>query len=376
MYISERRSISLDQMDWWLVGTMLLLAVFGIAMIYSATRGVVDPIIQSRWSAQIGFLLIGLVAFCAGALLDYRLLQTLGLPGYIMFVGMLLLVELAGVTQNEATRWIQVGGTTVQPTEAGKFLLIVIVAWYLSRFYTERKRLSVLVLGLALMIGPLFLVYRQPDLGMTVTMLFIIGAMVLMSGITWFHTLILGGTGLAFLTLAYHYLLAEYMKTRIDMFRHPGAIEHRNVVFNVVQAEISVGNGGWFGKGWLEGTQSQLFFLRVRHTDFIFSIVAEEFGFIGSAALLFLLGFMLWRLARTMDVAENEFGRLFVGGVGALLLFQIFINIGMNLQLVPVTGMTLPLISSGGSSLVSTMFALGLTQSIHLRRTAVSALAQ
>lgn len=362
-----RRGLALVHFDWWLLAAVLALAVFGIAMIFSATRGVEDPIIQNRWTAQIAFLAIGIVAFFVGALLDYRLLRLAGWPGYCFLLGMLVLVELFGEAQNQAVRWLSVGNTLVQPTEAGKFILIVVVAWYLSRFYTEEKRLRVLFLALGALVAPLLLVYQQPDLGMVVTMLFIIGAMILISGITVSHFLVLSGLAVAVLFLAYG-TLQEYMLARIDMFLNPNATLNRDAVFNVTQALISVGNGGWFGRGWLEGTQSQLFYLRVRHTDFIFSVVAEEFGFVGSSALLLVFGFLLWRLVRTMDLAEDAFGRLLVGGVAALILFQTFVNVGMNIRLMPVTGMTLPLVSSGGSSLVSTMFAIGLTQSVNLRR--------
>ncbi len=361
----SRRGLALVHFDWWLLAASLALSIFGIAMIFSATRGVVDPVIQNRWTAQIAFLVIGIVAFFMGALLDYRLLRLAGWPGYCFLLGVLVLVELFGTEQNLAVRWLSVGNTVVQPTEAGKFVLIVAVAWYLSRYYSEEKRLSVLFLALAVLVPPLLLVYRQPDLGMVVTMLFIIGAMILISGVTAAHFLVLSSLALAVLFLVYG-TLQDYMLDRISMFLAPD--DNREAVFNVTQALISVGNGGLFGKGWLEGTQSQLFYLRVRHTDFIFSVVAEEFGFVGSCALLLVFGFLLWRLVRTMELAEDAFGRLLVGGVAALILFQMFVNVGMNIRLMPVTGMTLPLVSSGGSSLVSTLFAIGLTQSVNLRR--------
>ncbi len=361
----SRRGLALVHFDWWLLAACLALAIFGIAMIFSATRGVVDPVIQNRWTAQIAFLVIGIVAFFMGALLDYRLLRLAGWPGYCFLLGVLVLVELFGTPQNQAVRWLSVGNTVVQPTEAGKFVLIVAVAWYLSRYYSEEKRLSVLFLALGALVPPLLLVYRQPDLGMVVTMLFIIGAMILISGVTAGHFLVLSSLALAVLFLTYG-TLQDYMIDRINMFLDPDGNE--DAIFNVTQALISVGNGGWFGRGWLEGTQSQLFYLRVRHTDFIFSVVAEEFGFVGSCALLLVFGFLLWRLVRTMELAEDAFGRLLVGGVAALILFQMFVNVGMNIRLMPVTGMTLPLVSSGGSSLVSTMFAIGLTQSVNLRR--------
>ena len=363
----SRRGLALVHFDWWLLAASLALAIFGIAMIFSATRGVVDPVIQNRWTAQIAFLVIGIAAFFMGALLDYRLLRLAGWPGYCFLLGVLVLVELFGTEQLRAVRWLSVGNTVVQPTEAGKFVLIVVVAWYLSRYYSEEKRLSILLLALVALFPPLLLIYWQPDLGMVVTMLFIIGAMILISGVTAAHFLVLSGLALAVLFLAYG-TLQDYMLNRIDMFLNPTATHNLDAVFNVDQALISVGNGGLFGRGWLEGTQSQLFYLRVRHTDFIFSVVAEEFGFVGSCGLLLVFGFLLWRLVRTMELAEDAFGRLLVGGVAALILFQMFVNVGMNIQLMPVTGMTLPLVSSGGSSLVSTLFAIGLTQSVNLRR--------
>ena len=369
MYYTTRRQLSLANLDWWLAIALVCLAAFGVAMIYSATHGVVDPVVQNRWLAQFIFLLAGIVAFFVGSLFDYRLLGILGIPSFVIFLVMLVLVELNGVELNGARRWLNIASVNVQPTEAGKFLLIVVMAWFLSRFYTERKRLPVLLLGLGVMAFPLFLVYRQPDLGMTVTMLFIIGAMVLMSGLPWTQAVILTGGGLIGAIMLYT-TLQDYMLARLNVFLEPNNPDNAASAFNVEQALIGVGNGGLTGKGWLEGTQSQLFFLRVRHTDFIFSVIAEEFGFLGCALLLGVIGVVLFRLARTMDQAEDEFGRLLVGGVGALVLFQVFINVGMNLRVVPVTGMTLPLISSGGSSLISMMFALGLTQSINLRRSA------
>ncbi len=367
MHYATHRRLSLANLDWGLSLALLCLAAFGVAMIYSATHGVVDPVVQNRWLAQSIFLLVGIVAFFVGAFFDYRLLGILGIPSFLIFLAMLILVELNGVELNGARRWLNIANTNVQPTEAGKFLLVVVMAWFLSRFYTERKRLFVLLLGLAVMVFPLFLVYRQPDLGMTLTMLFLIGAMVLMSGLPWTHAIILIGMGLVGVQVLYG-ALQDYMLVRLNVFLDPTNPENAASAFNVEQALIGVGNGGLTGQGWLAGSQNQLFFLRVRHTDFIFSVIAEEFGFLGCALFLGVVGFVLFRLAHTMDQAEDEFGRLLVGGVGALVLFQMFVNVGMNLRVVPVTGMTLPLISSGGSSLISMMFALGLTQSINLRR--------
>lgn len=368
MHTFSRRQVTFSNMDWQLFAVAIGLAGLGVAVIYSATHAVEDLVVQNRWIVQLAFLLMGVVVFFAGALVDYRLLSLLGVPSFLLLLILLVLVERQGVNINGSVRWLDLpGGIRVQPSEAGKFMLIVIMAWFLSRYYTDRKRLYMLLLGLAALALPLFLVYRQPDLGMTVTMLFIVGAMVLMSGLPVSQALILALLGISGAWVLFE-SLSEYQLERLDIFFFHRQTENQDAAFNVRQALIGVGNGGLFGKGWLEGTQSQLFFLRVRHTDFIFSVIAEEFGFLGCAGLLGAVGFMLFRLVRTMDRADDEFGRLLVGGVGALILFQFLINVGMNLRLAPVTGMTLPFISSGGSSLISMMFALGLAQSVNLRR--------
>lgn len=352
----------LRNFDYPLLVAVLLLCGIGIGMVYSATITTVD--LSDYWERQLFFMLVGLVILLAVAFFDYRHLELLAQPAYLGLIGSLVAVTLFGAVQGGSQRWISVGGTLVQPTEAGKFLLIIFFAWYLSRFQEQLRRFAYLLVALVLLAAPLALVYLQPDLGMTVTFAFIGGVLVLVSGIRMIHIGVLAAGGLAALPVLAG-TMQDYMLERLEIFLDPSS--NPDASFNVSQALISIGNGGWLGMGWNHGSQNQLHFLRVRHTDFIFSVVAEELGFLGTTVVLLILFFVVWRLVRIADMAQDQFGRLLTMGVAALIFFQTFINVGMNLSLVPVTGMTLPFISYGGSSLISMMLAIGLAQSVVMR---------
>lgn len=341
---------------------VLALCGIGIGMIYSATANTID--LSDYWERQMIFTALGVVALLVAALFDYRHLELLAQPAYAILILLLVGVYLFGTVQGGSQRWLNLGGTLVQPTEAGKFMLIIFFAWYLSRFQDHLSKMRYLLGALLLLIIPLGLVYVQPDLGMTVTLAFIGGSLILVSGIRLWQVAAMGGMGILALPFVWG-TLQGYMLERFQVFLNPQS--NPDAAFNVNQALISIGAGGWLGRGWGHGSQNQLHFLRVRHTDFIFSVIAEELGFIGTVLVLFLLFFVMWRLVRIADMAQDQFGRLITIGVAALIFFQTFINVGMNLSLVPVTGMTLPFISYGGSSLVSMMLAIGLAQSVAMR---------
>ncbi len=382
--------------DWLLLGVVLLLCGVGVAVIYSATRN--SPDLVDYWQRQINFIGIGLVALFAVALFDYRQLSLLAVPAFLAFILSLILVYLFGDAQGGSRSWIAVGGTLVQPTEAGKFLLIIFLAWYLSGRRESIHRLPYLLAALVLLLAPLVLVYIQPDFGMTITYAFMGGTLILSAGIRYQHLLLLlGGVLLAIPVLAAS--LQGYMLARICIFLPTGEdgqivaplLNFLRAVFNTLpseclqpaantaasynvdQALIAVGNGGLTGMGWTQGTQNQLLFLRVRHTDFIFSVIAEELGLVGAALILLLLLFVVWRILRIAIQAPDPFGRLLAVGIAALIFFQIGINVGMNLKLMPVTGLTLPFISYGGSSLVSMLFAIGLAESFSMRQRRINA---
>lgn len=341
---------------------VLALCAIGVGMTYSATITTID--LADYWQRQLVFTAIGLIALIVTALFDYRHLELLAQPAYLFLLISLVAVYLAGEVKGGARRWLDVGVTDVQPTEAGKFLLIIFFAWYLSRFQERIRSLPYLLGAVLLLAAPLGLVYVQPDLGMTVTLAFIGGTLILVNGIRLIHLFLGAGAGLAAIPFLQG-TLQGYMLERIEIFLEPES--NPDAAFNVQQALISVGNGGWLGMGWGQGTQNQLHFLRVRHTDFIFSVIAEELGFLGTVLVLLLLFFVIWRLVRIADLAQDQFGRLITLGVAALIFFQTFVNVGMNLAIVPVTGMTLPFLSYGGSSLISMMLAIGLAQSVVMR---------
>ncbi len=341
---------------------VLLLCGIGIAMTYSATITTID--LADYWQRQLLFTILGAIALVTAALFDYRHLELLAQPSYVFLLASLVAVYLVGEVKSGAQRWLSLGITDVQPTEAGKFLLIVFLAWYLSRFQDRIRRIAYLLGVVVLLLIPLGLVYIQPDLGMTVTLAFLSGTLILINGVRLTHVLL----GVVAAGAAWPILqgtLQDYMIERIEIFLDPSS--NADAAFNVQQALISIGNGGWIGMGWGEGSQNQLHFLRVRHTDFIFSVIAEELGFIGTVMVLLLLFFVIWRLVRIADLAQDQFGRLITLGVASLIFFQTFVNVGMNLAILPVTGMTLPFLSYGGSSLVSMMVAVGLAQSVVMR---------
>lgn len=377
--------------DWLLLIVVLLLCGISVAIIYSATRN--SPDLVDYWQRQINFIGIGLVALFAVALFDYRQLSLLAVPAFLVFLASLVAVYFFGAAQGGSRSWIEIGGTLVQPTEAGKFLIIIFLSWYLSWSRDSMHRLPYLLTALALLLTPLVLVYIQPDFGMTITYAFMGGVLVLAAGVRYRHLALLGGAVL----IAIPFLastLQGYMLARICIFlptdAETGQIAAPVLTFlraafstlpsecvqpaantaasyNVDQALIAIGNGGLTGMGWAQGTQNQLLFLRVRHTDFIFSVIAEELGLIGAALVLVLLLFVVWRILRIADHAPDQFGKLLTTGIAALIFFQIVINVGMNLKLMPVTGLTLPFISYGGSSLVSMLFAIGLAESVAMR---------
>lgn len=352
----------LRNFDYLLMLAVLLLCGIGIGMVYSATISTVD--LYDYWERQLFFMLVGLAVLLIVAFFDYRHLELLAQPAYLLLIGSLIAVYLFGAVQGGSQSWISVGGTLVQPTEAGKFLLIIFFAWYLSRFQEQMRRFGYLIAALLLLLFPLVFVYLQPDLGMSVNFAFIGAILVLVSGIRLWHIVLMGIGALATLPL-FLGTLQGYMLERLQIFIDPTS--NRDASFNVFQALISVGNGGWMGQGWGQGSQNQLHFLRVRHTDFIFSVIAEELGFVGTVLILFLLFFVIWRLVRISDMAQDQFGRLITMGVASIIFFQTLINVGMNLSIMPVTGITLPFISYGGSSLISMMLAIGLAQSVVMR---------
>jgi len=331
-----------------------MLAVLGLMTVFSA---------HADWGRQVLWVILGAAAYVAAASFDYRRLRSLALGLYAGMILILLAVHLAGHTALGARRWLSVAGFPLEPSELSKLLLVVVLAAYLSR--TDRLTWRAFGGALLLVAPPAGLILTQPDLGTTIVFLGVLFGMLFLA---WqlFSLVFAGGVALPLLP----YLLHGYQRRRLEVFLDPNQ-DPLGAGYNLVQARIAVGSGGLFGQGWLHGLQGQLGFVPERATDFVFAIFAEEFGLLGSLVLLALFGTLLVRLLRTAAVSRDRFGELLAGGVFVMILVQVVVNVGMNIGVLPIAGIPLPLISYGGSATIAMLAALGLVQSVALRRRTV-----
>lgn len=346
--------------DFVLLAATVLLIAFGVAMIYSATQD--TPDLQDLPRRQAIWALVGLALLSLVASIDYRFLESLQKPLYALTIASLLLVLLVGQVIHGAQRWIS--GSSFQPSELAKVVVILTLAQFLARHEKEMGRFRHILISIIYVAVPMGLIYLQPHLGTVIVLAVVWLIMVLMAGMRLLHLGVFGLAGLLSAPLIW-FSLKDYMQKRLLLFINPARDPAAR--YNIDQALISIGSGGWLGKGYASGSQSQLHFLRVRHTDFIFSVIGEEMGFVGALILFALIGVVLWRIIRAASLARDSFGRLIACGVAALIFFQSFVNIGMNLGLLPVIGIPLPFISSGGSSLITLLMAEGLVQSVVMR---------
>jgi rod shape determining protein RodA len=345
-----------------LVATILLIG-YGVAMIFSAVSD--SPGLQELPQRQAIYAGIGLVIMFLLVWIDYRALLDLRHVLYIISLALLALVLIVGSVTYGSQRWLDLGAFPIQPSEIAKLLLIVTLAAYFARRQESIASFRTFAFSLLYILPPMALIFAQPDLstGLSLGILWIVMAFV--AGIRMRYLIGLGFAGLLASPLLW-VLMADYQRQRIQMFIDPAS--NPAARYNLDQALISIGSGGWFGKGFALGSQSQLRFLRVRWSDFIFSVIGEELGMAGILVLFILFVIVIWRLFVNAGKARDLFGQLVIAGVGGLILFQSTINIGMNLGVVPATGIPLPFVSSGGSSLITFMIAQGLVQSINLRR--------
>ena len=348
--------------DFVLLGSTILLIALGVAVIHSATRG--TPDLADLPYRQIIYAVVGLGIMFAVAAIDYRFLESFQKPLYVVTVALPAIVFIIGETTHGAQRWISSRGS-VQPSELTKVLVIVVLAKYLADHQEDMGRLRHVFLSIIYVIPPMILIYLQPDLSTAVTLAVIWLVMVLMAGMRLLHLAVLGIVGALAAPLVW-VTMREYMRQRLITFILP-AHDPLGSAYNINQARIAIGSGGWLGRGFAHGSQSQLHFLRVRHTDFTFSVLGEELGFVGALLLIILFVIVLWRITRAASMARDTFGYLIACGVAATLSFQATANIAMNMGLLPTTGIPLPFISYGGSSLITFLIAEGLVQSVLMR---------
>lgn len=377
----QRRLI--PHVPWGLVGTTMAIAVLGIWNLASASRPPHNPV----WVSQAIYLGVALIAALAVALVDYRFLQRIAIPVYVANIIALIALKKFGHTAKGAESWIALGPIRIQPAEFMKIGVILMLA----KFYNDDYRPNDDSYGFLrlwkpalLAFGPAVLVLVQPDLG-TFMMIALSAVTIILFGRVKWWVLAVGGVGVLAAavviwndyvreapvdgprpTIARHFL-KKHQDGRIAGWLEPEA-DPRGANYHAVQSKIAVGSGGFVGKGWRKGTQTGLFFLPEQHTDFIFSVLAEEQGFVLCTLLLLLYGMVLMFSLGVAYNARDRFGAFVAVGVAAMLFWQIFENIGMVIGLLPVTGITLPLMSYGGSSLVSVMIGIGLLVNVGMRR--------
>ncbi|MGI5838174.1 MAG: rod shape-determining protein RodA [bacterium] len=360
----------LKNIDYTMIVAVLLLLGLGLLAIASATQAnaVGNGGTVTYVKKQALGIIIGLVAAVVVMSIDYSNYSRFANYLYFGSLAMLLLVLLPGLGKENfgAQRWFSIGSFEFQPSEFAKLAIIITFADLLSKkngkIETWQELLPLLVhVGI-----PLLLILRQPDLGTTLIILAAAFAMLYVSGLKakFLNTIL--GAGLAISPVLWH-LLKPYQKRRLLVFINPQA-DPLGDGYHIIQSKIAIGSGQLFGKGLFAGTQNQLKFLPIRHTDFIFSVIGEEFGFIGSIVLLALLWVFLWRGTRVVMEAKDTFGSLIAVGIVAAMGFQSFINIGMTMGIMPVTGKTLPFVSYGGTSIVANLLALGVLLSVYIRR--------
>jgi rod shape determining protein RodA len=366
-----------QQFDFAIVACVLGLILAGVAMIHSATcgspcAGLLPPssyAMRQGISAAAGFaLLVGV------SLIDYRFYRGYAFHLYTVAVALLIVVLFVGRGGADddygSKRWIYLGLFDLQASEVAKLAVLVALARVLGEKPEGPLSFRRLFASLVLVLLPVGLVFVEPDLGTSLSFLMIWLTMVLIAGIRWRHALLLCAGALVASPLVWM-SMKDYMRERLTTFVGTMVdLEHAafDQGYNVLQARISIGSGGLFGRGYLEGTQSQLGFLRITQSDFIFSAAAEELGFIGAGVLFCLFVVLLFRLTRAADMARDDFGRLLTFGVAAMILFAAVANLGANLTLLPVTGIPLPFISYGRTSLLTNLAALGIVQSVLLYR--------
>jgi rod shape determining protein RodA len=354
----------LRYLDWWLLVATLALIAGGAVVLYSATQNTAQP-----WEfvkARAAHALMGLVVMAVVAAVDYQTIARAWRPILGGTIVLLIAVDLFGRTSMGAQRWIPLGPLgTFQPSELAKLALIITLAKHIDghRDLTSWRSLLPVLLHAAV---PVALIVRQPDMGTSLVMGAIVAAMLFATGAPLRALAGVGAAAAAFAPIAWQ-MLHDYQRRRLIVFIDPG-IDPLGAGYALIQSKIAVGSGQLFGKGFLQGTQNLLHFIPEQHTDFIFSVIGEEMGFAGAVALLALFSLWVWRGLAIAAQAKDRLGMLMAVGAVSMIAFHLFVNVGMTVGLMPITGIPLPFISHGGSALIVMLMACGLLLNVGMRR--------
>jgi rod shape determining protein RodA len=363
----------LGEIHWGFVGVVTVIACIGFAVLYSV--GYSDMVARDiaffdTWAGrQMVRFAAGFVIFVAAALIDIRIWMNLAYPAYALSIVMLVLVELIGVTGGGAERWLDIGGIQIQPSELMKISLILALARYFHNLTLDEVSRPLWILPALAIIGlPVVLVLMQPNLGTAMILAFVGFSLFFLAGLSWKIIAPSIFAGVASIPLAWTFLLADYQKERVNTFLDPSQADQLGAAYNITQSKIALGSGGLFGKGYLHGSQSQLNYLPEKHTDFIFVAFGEEFGLFGALILLILFLAVLAYGVLIALQARSQFARLVAMGISLNLLFYILINTSMVMGLIPVVGIPLPLLSYGGTAMITVMFGFGLLMSVYVHK--------
>ena len=357
----------LQRINIALPAAMLALCIVGVLFIYSASYNPSARVGNINFAVkQILWIAVGFIMFLMAAFMDYRKLRST-VP-FLYWAGVLLLVAVFvfGSSRLGAQRWISIMGFNLQPSELMKCIAILSVAGYISSRKKEGASLWDVIMPFAIISLPVILIVKQPDLGTSLIILPTVFMMIFAGGARLKHLAYVCGAFVSCMPFMW-FMLHDYQKKRVKVFLNPN-LDPLGSGYTAIQAKIAVGSGQMAGKGFLHGSQTQLNFLPEKHTDFIFAVVAEEWGFAGSLIILFLYGVMLTLCITTAMRTKDVFGRLICVGVASMIAAHVLINIGMNIGLMPITGIPLPFLSYGGSSIIMLMASLGLVESVSRRR--------
>lgn len=357
-------------MDKPLLIATLLLTIAGVMVLYATTVKAAGVGTDVDARNQLIFAVVGIIGLGIITAIDYRIWMRLTGVAYIASVILLILVDVAGQTALGAQRWIDIGFFRFQPSEVVKIVLILVLAKLLSQNYDRLEQPKYLIQSILLTSLPVALVLVQPDLGTALVLLAIWFMMIVVSPIPKGYIMALVVAGILFIPVGLHFL-QPYQRDRLTVFINPAA-DPLGRGFNVVQSSIAVGSGQMYGRGLAAGSQSQLNFLPSQHTDFIFAVLAEKLGFVGAMLILVLFAVLVARMIIVAYRSRDRFGMFIAVGIATMFLFHILVNVGMNMGIMPVTGIPLPFISYGGTSLIVALAAIGLIQSIAVRHKKIS----
>ena len=361
-----------DRFDYIMTFAALALVVVGLLLIYSgSSRFYEGPFasLANPTAKQAIFAIFGFGVMLVVSKIDYHYLTHYSWALYGMSLLSLVAILAVGQTIDGSTRWFALGPIQVQPSEFAKLATILLLARYFSEHGGDAKDWRTLAVSLAIVLPCILLVFVQPDLGTSIVFVSIWFGVVLVAGVNRGHVMVLVALGVAVLPFLWTFGVADYQVDRISVLVDPDE-DPLDSGYNVIQSQIAVGSGQIFGKGFMEGEQTQLGYLKVATKDFVFSLLSEEFGFVGGMVVFGLFILLIMRAIRAAQIAGDVAGQIVAVGIAVLLLMQSTINIAVNLSLFPVTGIPLPLVSQGGSSLVSIFVALGMLQSIVMRHRA------